>query len=86
MISQERFERLSELMANKGVVHEAFEILADIRQSEKDNYENLQTLRFNIVKTLREGNCKDYEGFNASNLNFIKCIRKLIEKGGSDEN
>jgi hypothetical protein len=33
--TQEQFERLSQLMADKGVRHEAFELLADLRQSER---------------------------------------------------
>jgi len=34
-MNQSDFERLSQLMADKGVRHEAFELLADLRQSER---------------------------------------------------
>ena len=34
LMKQSDFERLSQLMADKGVRHEAFELLADLRQSE----------------------------------------------------
>ncbi len=36
MMNQSDFERLSQLMADKGVVHEAFELLADLRMSERN--------------------------------------------------
>ena len=35
-MNQSDFERLSQLMADKGVRHEAFELLADLRMSERN--------------------------------------------------
>ena len=36
MFSQKDFNRLSDLMHEKGVIHEGFELLADLRLSEKE--------------------------------------------------
>jgi hypothetical protein len=42
MMNQSDFERLSQLMADKGVRHEAFELLADLRMSERNFAEKAQ--------------------------------------------
>lgn len=49
MIPQENFEKLSRMMADYGVPHEAFEILADIRASEIKYYELYKIYQQNIL-------------------------------------
>jgi hypothetical protein len=67
-------------MADKGVVHEAFELLADLRQSEK-KFESLytsQSMQLHMVKDTLEG-FNDFEGKPSSDVNFIQVLRKIIE-------
>ena len=57
MMNQSDFERLSQLMADKGVRHEAFELLADLRISERNFAEKAQAydrLMSGGKKTLKE--------------------------------
>ena len=56
-MKQSDFERLSQLMADKGVRHEAFELLADLRMSERNFAEKAQAydrLMSGGKKTLKE--------------------------------
>ena len=48
-IKQENFERLSQMMADKGVRHEAFELLADLRKSEHTAYARIFMLEHEIL-------------------------------------
>ena len=55
--TQKQFERLSSLMYDKGVIHEAFELLADLRISERNFAEKAQAydrLMSGGKKTLKE--------------------------------
>ncbi len=77
-ISQSDFERLSQLMADKGVRHEAFELLSDLRQSEERFY-NMYTsvsMQLHAVKDTLQG-LHDFEGNVSSDVNFIQVLRKL---------
>ena len=56
-MNQSDFERLSQFMADKGVRHEAFELLADLRMSERNFAEKATTydrLMSGGKKTLKE--------------------------------
>jgi hypothetical protein len=79
--TQEQFERLSQLMADKGVRHEAFELLADLRQSERVAKQEAIGITDSIVVAL--AGFTDFEGLPVSELNYLQVIRKLKE--GCDE-
>ena len=81
-MSQEQFDSLSKLMSDKGVQQEAFEILADLRMSEKLAHDELKALRFTLVSELK--GLTDYEGFPVSELNYLQVIRKLKEQNNSE--
>ena len=76
--TQEQFERLSNLMIDKGVVHEAFELLADLRQSEKVAKQEVVAITDSIVIAL--AGFTDFEGLPVSELNYLQVIRKLKTK------
>ena len=77
LMNQSDFERLSQLMADKGVRHEAFELLADLRQSERVAKQEVVAITDSIVVAL-EG-LSDFEGLPVSELNYLQVIRKLKE-------
>jgi len=80
-MNQSDFERLSQLMADKGVRHEAFELLADLRQSEMVAKQEVVAITDSIVVAL--AGFTDFEGLPVSELNYLQVIRKLKE--GCDE-
>ncbi len=73
--TQEQFERLSNLMIDKGVVHEAFELLADLRHSELLAKQEVVAITDSIVIAL--AGVTDFEGLPVSELNYLQVIRKL---------
>ncbi len=73
--TQEQFERLSNLMIDKGVVHEAFELLADLRHSELLAKQEVVAVTNSVVLAL-EG-LADFEDLPVSELNYLQVIRKL---------
>ena len=75
--TQEQFERLSSLMYGKGVIHEAFELLADLRQSERVAKQEVVAITDSIVIAL--AGVTDFEGLPVSELNYLQVIRKLKE-------
>ena len=75
--TQEQFERLSSLMYDKGVIHEAFELLADLRQSEMVAKQEVVAIIDSVILAL-EG-LTDFEGLPVSELNYLQVIRKLKE-------
>ena len=75
--TQEQFERLSSLMNGKGVKHEAFELLADLRQSERVAKQEVVAIIDSVILAL-EG-LTDFEGLPVSELNYLQVIRKLKE-------
>ena len=75
--TQEQFERLSSLMCDKGVIHEAFELLADLRQSERAAKQEVVAITDSIVIAL--AGVTDFEGLPVSELNYLQVIRKLKE-------
>jgi hypothetical protein len=81
LMNQSDFERLSQLMADKGVRHEAFELLADLRQSERVAKQEAIGITDSIVVAL--AGFTDFEGLPVSELNYLQVIRKLKE--GCDE-
>jgi len=74
-MTQKQFERLSKLMADKGVAHEAFELLADLRQSEQMAKEEVKAIKYSIIDTL-EG-FTDFENLPVSEMNYLQVIRKM---------
>ena len=74
-MTQKDFERLSELMARKGVIHEAFELLADLRQSEQLAKEEVQSIENSVIDALK--GFVDFEGFNPSEINYLQVVRKI---------
>jgi hypothetical protein len=78
-LTQEKFDKLSELMYDKGVVHEAFELLADLRQSERLAYEEATVLKHAVIDELGPFS-KDYEGLPPNELNYLQCIRRLVKE------
>ena len=85
LMKQSDFERLSSLMTDKGVVHEAFELLADLRQSEKMMKEKVDAIKYSIIDCLQP--FTDFEGFSVSEVNYLQVIRKMkrYEDGGDIE-
>ena len=77
LMNQSDFERLSQLMADKGVKHEAFELLADLRHSERIAKQEANAITDSVVVAL-EG-LADFEGLPVSELNYLQVIRKLKE-------
>jgi len=85
-MKQSDFERMSQLMADKGVANEAFELLADLRRSARmleakvEAYDMLMSdsIQLCVVKSALEG-LTDYEGLPSSDINFIQVLRKVIE-------
>ena len=76
-MKQSDFERLSQLMADKGVRHEAFELLADLRQSEMMAKQEVVATIDSVILAL-EG-LSDFEGLPVSELNYLQVMRKLKE-------
>jgi len=74
-MTQKDFERLSELMAQKGVIHEAFELLADLRQSERLAKEEVLSIKNSVMDALK--GFVDFEGFTPSEINYLQVIRKM---------
>ena len=79
--TQKQFERLSNLMIDKGVIHEAFELLSDLRQSEMAAKQEVVAITDSIVVAL--AGVTDFEGLPVSELNYLQVIRKLKE--GTDD-
>ena len=75
--TQEQFERLSSLMSDKGVIHEAFELLAYLRQSERVAKQEVVAITDSVVVAL--AGLTDFEGLPVSELNYLQVIRKLKE-------
>lgn len=75
--TQKQFERLSNLMIDKGVVHEAFELLADLRHSELLAKQEVVAVTNSVVVAL--AGLTDFEGLPVSELNYLQVIRKLKE-------
>ena len=76
--TQEQFERLSSLMNDKGVDHEAFELLADLRQSERVAKQEANAITNSVVVAL--AGLTDFEGLPVSELSYLQVIRKLKTK------
>lgn len=76
--TQEQFERLSSLMSDKGVVHGAFELLADLRHSEVLAKQEANAITNSVVVAL--AGLTDFEGLPVSELNYLQVIRKLKTK------
>jgi hypothetical protein len=76
MISQEDFERLSKLMADKGVIHEGFELLADLRQSERKLNEDNERLQKEL--TSAKANYKWVLEQNEYNEKKLKDIKNIV--------
>ena len=64
-------------MNDKGVIHEAFELLADLRQSERVAKQEVVAVTNSVVVAL--AGLTDFEGLPVSELNYLQVIRKLKE-------
>ena len=81
-MKDEHFEKLSALIASKGVHNDAFELLADLRKSERMYAQEVPAIINSIVVAL-EG-CVDYENQPANYSNYLQAIRRLQEDKAED--
>lgn len=96
-MNTEEFERLGQLLADKGVVHEAFELLADLRQNEQELQAEIANMRpvveaarkieHNLTRLQSFDEMSDEEFFEAisgiSNLGqLVRAVRKMGNSNG----
>jgi len=77
IMAQNEYEKIGKAMADKGVPHWAFELLADLRHNEIINSEAIDGIEFAVVTALK--GYKDFEKNDVHEGNYLQVIRKLID-------
>ena len=75
IMAQNEYEKIVKAMADKGVPHWAFELLADLRHNEIMNSEAIDGIEFAVTVALKS--FKDFENNDAHEGNYLQVIRKL---------
>ena len=75
IMAQNEYEKIVKAMADKGVPHLFFELLADLRKNEIDNSKAIDGIEFAVVTALN--GYKDFENNDAHEGNYLQVIRKL---------
>jgi hypothetical protein len=76
IMAQNEYEKIVKAMADKGVPHLFFEILADLRKNEINNSKAIDGIEFAVATALN--GCKDFENNDAHEGNYLQVIRKLV--------
>jgi hypothetical protein len=74
-MEQNEYEKIVKAMADKGVPHWAFELLADLRHNEVMNSEAIDGIEFAVAVALK--GFKDFENNDVHEGNYLQVIRKL---------
>jgi hypothetical protein len=74
-MAQNEYEKIVKAMADKGVPHWAFELLADLRHNESMNSQAIDGIEFAVAAALK--GFKDFENNDAHEGNYLQVIRKL---------
>ena len=75
IMAQNEYEKIVKAMADKGVPHWAFELLADLRHNEIMNSEAIDGIEFAVTVALK--GLTDFENNDAHEGNYLQVIRKL---------
>ena len=76
IMAQNEYEKIVKAMADKGVPHLFFELLADLRKNEVNNSEAIGGIEFAVATALN--GFKDFENNDAHEGNYLQVIRKLV--------
>ena len=77
IMAQNEYDKIVQAMADKGVHHWAFELLADLRSNEVNNSMSVDAVKASICDALIPHT--DYEGLAVHHGNYLQVIRKLKE-------
>ena len=75
IMAQNEYEKIVKAMADKGVPHLAFELLADLRNNEVMNSQAIDGIEFAVAVALK--GFKDFENNDVHEGNYLQVIRRL---------